>query len=92
MDSKLILVVIGVIATVIGLSEAIICYECSNDDTDCQDPFNPDGVLTCNNPLASSCRKTWVSYSSRTIIIFFRCINLLIRTTITETYIVLIIQ
>ena len=63
MDSKLILVVIGVIATTLGLSEAVTCYNCSSDiDRRCLDPFNSNGVPTCRG---ASCGKGWASMSGR---------------------------
>lgn len=49
MDSKMILVVvIGVIAVMIGHSEAITCYSCiSINSTNCLDSFKADGIRLC---------------------------------------------
>lgn len=48
MDTKLIFVVIGVTTTMFGSSEAITCYLCdSRIDSRCLDPFNYNGVGTC---------------------------------------------
>jgi len=63
MDSKLILVVIGVIATVPGRSEAITCFYCSGDSK-CSDPFNFRAVETCEGVV---CAKAWTTSSRRWI-------------------------
>jgi len=56
MDPKLVaLVAIGVIASVIGGSEAIKCYECqSKGSGKCFDPFSKSGVNICDGKV---CRK-----------------------------------
>src|SRR6218665_2648615 len=65
MDSRLILVVIGVIAMAFGRSEAIKCYQCSSfTDSRCLDPFNSNGVATCQG---GGCIKGWSTSSSRSI-------------------------
>src|SRR6218665_327495 len=66
MDSKLILVVIGVIAMVCGSSEALTCYMCvSGTGSECLDPFKSDGVVTCRN--ATTCTKMWSSISGKIV-------------------------
>jgi len=65
MDSKLILVVIGVVAAAFGCSEAVTCYSCSSEKdngTWCLDPFNSRGVKTCQG---TSCAKAWATASGR---------------------------
>jgi hypothetical protein len=61
MDSRLILVVIGVIALAFGRSEAIDCYSCSSSPTNntyCRDPFSSTDVGT--TPCVA-CRKRWTT-------------------------------
>src|SRR6218665_4225718 len=67
MNSRPILVLIGVTAMAIGLSEAIKCYACTSDNSNCQDPFNSADVQTCDNTNMLSCRKSWFKNSSRTL-------------------------
>lgn len=56
MNSKMILVVIGVFATSFVWSEAISCYLCSDGiEGPCMDPFKADKVAKCTN--AASCTK-----------------------------------
>jgi hypothetical protein len=70
MDSKLILVVIGVIATAFGRSEAITCYKCDSVTvSNCKDPFNSDGVEKCEQSNTVACYKTYKSVSGGTEII-----------------------
>jgi hypothetical protein len=58
MDSRLILVVIGVIVMAFGRSEALIdCYSCDSNPTNntyCRDPFSSTGVDTAK---CIACRK-----------------------------------
>lgn len=60
MDYRIIVVVVGVIATAFGGCEAITCYSCTSvtdaTDSKCSDPFNPNGVDTCQG---GSCVKMW---------------------------------
>lgn len=67
MDSRLILVVIGVIAMAIGRSEAISCYACNSvTDNRCLDPFNSNGVSKCQG---ATCTKAWATSSGVTVVI-----------------------
>src|SRR6218665_3989499 len=68
MDSRLIFVVIGVIAMAFGRSEAITCYSCeSTSDSKCLDPFKSEGVNTCQG---ATCTKGWVNALGMVIILF----------------------
>src|SRR6218665_1716288 len=59
MDSRLILVVIGVIAMAFGRSEAVTCYSCTSEtDSRCLDPFNSRGVRTCQGVSCAKGRAT----------------------------------
>lgn len=53
------LVAIGVIAIVIGESEAIQCYSCAvTISSSCLDPFSKSGVATCDG---EACTKSIAS-------------------------------
>lgn len=75
MDSRLIFVVIGVIVTTFGLSEAISCYMCAGgtgsdytggaDTKNCMDPFNKKDIAICSN--AALCVKMSGTVSGRRI-------------------------
>lgn len=68
MNQKLVAsVVIGVIAFVIGGSEAVTCYSCdSRTSSNCLDPFSASGVGICTGP---TCTKGWASGSGVTVVI-----------------------
>lgn len=63
----MILVVIGVIATALGRSEAITCYSClSASDSSCLDPFKSSGIKTCKG---AACTKGKATSSDVTFVI-----------------------
>jgi len=68
MDQKLTaLILIGLIAFVIGGSEAISCYSCdSRTSSNCVDPFSASGVSTCTG---ATCTKAWGTGSGVTLVI-----------------------
>lgn len=59
-------IVFGMVAFMIGGSEAITCYSCnSTTTTNCLDPFSPTGVHTCTG---AACLKALVSVSGTTFV------------------------
>lgn len=67
MDSKLMLVVIGVAALAFGHSEAIKCYSCSSEtEANCRDPFNSYKVPTCTG---GTCTTGWANLSGVTAVV-----------------------